>query len=63
MDSSPSQDRPDFLLHQDILEAIEGLSTQKNFDLIQKALATFLKIAERETDRLDWKILTASLED
>ena len=63
MDLSPSQHQQDSLLNKNLLEVIEGLSTKENLDLIQKALATLLRIAEEETDRLDWKILTASLED
>ena len=63
MDLLPSQNKQELLLDRNILETIEGLSKQKNFDLLQKALATLLNIGERETDRLDWKILTASLED
>ena len=63
MDLSPSQKKQDPLLNKNIIEIIEGLSTQENLDLVQKSLAVLLNIAEVETDRLDWKILTASLED
>lgn len=63
MDLSPSDNKQDFLLSKSILEVIEGFSTQENLDLIQRALSILLTIAEEKTDRLDWKILTASLED
>ncbi len=63
MGLSPSQNQQESPSDKNILEIIEGLSTEENLDLIQKALAVLLTIAERKTDRLDWKILTSSLED
>ena len=63
MASPPSHNKLESLLTQDIFEFIEGLSTRKHRDLIQRALAVLLRISEAEVDRLDWKILTASLED
>lgn len=63
MDLYPSQKQQNSLLNEDILRVIEGLSTQENHDLIQRALTVLIRIAESETDRLDWKILTSSLED
>lgn len=35
----------------------------KHRELIQQALRTLIQMAEGETDRLDWKILNASLQD
>ena len=63
MASPPSTNKPKLLLTQNIFELIEGLSTRQHYDLIQRALAVLLRISESEIDRLDWKILTASLED
>lgn len=63
MGLSPSQKKQNSLLNEDILAIIEGLSTKENHDLVQKALSVLIDITKSETDRLDWKILTASLED
>lgn len=50
-------------LQADIAELIDRLPTLKNRQLIQQALATILRLADSDIDRLDWKILSASLAD
>jgi uncharacterized protein (TIGR00730 family) len=50
-------------LRADIVELIDQLPTSKHQQLIQRALATILRLARSEIDRLDWKILSASLTD
>jgi hypothetical protein len=42
---------------------LEQLPTLQHQELIQQALATLVRMAGVEADRLDWKILTASLQD
>jgi hypothetical protein len=60
--SSFQDDSKSELNHQ--LEALlENLPHHQHRQLIERALATLVSIASQETDRLDWKILTASLED
>lgn len=41
----------------------EDLPNQENSDLIHQALLTVLQMTRGQTDRLDWKILSASLQD
>ena len=51
---------------EDLIKLIEltaQLPKLKHRQWIQRALAVLVRIAEDEVDRLDWKILTASLED
>jgi uncharacterized protein (TIGR00730 family) len=50
-------------LQADIAELIDRLPTLKNRQLIQQALATILRLADSEIERLDWKILSAALAD
>src|SRR5690349_19918208 len=50
-------------LQADIAELIDRLPTLKNRQFIQQALATILRLADSDIDRLDWKILSASLAD
>ncbi|MBH8562285.1 LOG family protein [Nostoc sp. CENA67] len=50
-------------LQADIAELIDRLPTLKNRQYIQQALATILRLADSDIDRLDWKILSASLAD
>ncbi|WP_026734310.1 LOG family protein [Fischerella sp. PCC 9605] len=50
-------------LQTDIADLLERLPTLKNRQYIQQALATIVRLAETEVDRLDWKILSASLMD
>jgi uncharacterized protein (TIGR00730 family) len=45
------------------IESIDSLSTHQHGKYIKRALAVLIDLAEGESDRLDWKILTAALED
>lgn len=62
MTSSPSFDTLESL-QADIAELIEQLPTLKHRQLIQRALSTIVRLADCELERLDWKILSASLAD
>lgn len=62
MTSSPSSDTLDSL-QLEIGELLQQLPTMKHAGLIRRALSTLVRIAQDEKDRLDWKILAASLED
>ncbi len=48
---------------QTIIEFLDGLPNQKHGKWIQRSLETLLRIADEDLDRLDWKILSASLSD
>jgi uncharacterized protein (TIGR00730 family) len=50
-------------LQADISELIDRLPTLKHRQFIQQALATILRLADSDIDRLDWKILSAALAD
>ncbi len=50
-------------LRSDLLNLLDRLPTEKNGELIQQALATVMRIADEEVDRLDWKICNAALRD
>ncbi|MEH2108409.1 LOG family protein [Nostoc sp.] len=50
-------------LQADIAELIARLPTLKNRQFIQQALATIVRLADTEIERLDWKILSAALAD
>jgi uncharacterized protein (TIGR00730 family) len=62
MTSSASFDTLESLL-ADIAELIDRLPTLKNQQFIKQSLATIVRLAESEIDRLDWKILSATLTD
>lgn len=62
MTSSPSFETLD-LLRQDIAALLEQLPNLENRRLIQSAIATIIRLSGSEIDRLDWKILAASLAD
>ncbi len=62
MTSSDSLDTLESL-QADLAELIERLPNLKHQQLIQQALATIVRLAGNEIDRLDWKILSASLAD
>ena len=51
------------LKNAELKELIDSLSTHQHGKLIQRALAVLANLADEQVDRLDWKILTASLED
>jgi uncharacterized protein (TIGR00730 family) len=50
-------------LHREVNLLLDQLADMKHGELIQRALMTLVRMAEVEADRLDWKILTASLQD
>ncbi|BAY93955.1 MULTISPECIES: LOG family protein [unclassified Tolypothrix] len=50
-------------LQADIAELIDRLPTLKNQQLIKQALATIVRLADSNIERLDWKILSAALAD
>jgi len=62
MTTSPSFD-PSEALRADLNRLLDRASTTKHGELIQLALATLLRMSEDDIDRLDWKILNASLQD
>ncbi|MBR8827403.1 MAG: LOG family protein [Gomphosphaeria aponina SAG 52.96 = DSM 107014] len=47
----------------ELITLIDHLPKLKHGKLIQRALEVLVRIANEEVDRLDWKILTSSLED
>ncbi|MDJ0593775.1 MAG: LOG family protein [Pleurocapsa sp. MO_226.B13] len=51
------------LLNRQLEKLVSELSNHPHRKLIQRALEVLLRISASDTDRLDWKILTASLED
>jgi uncharacterized protein (TIGR00730 family) len=55
--------RPLASLQEEVVELISQLPSIKHGTLIQQALTTLVRMAEVEADRLDWKILNASLQD
>jgi hypothetical protein len=57
--SSPSWES----LQTEISELLSQLPKMQHGVLIQQALMTLVRMAEVEADRLDWKILNASLQD
>ena len=50
-------------LNWQLQELLTDLPEHPQGKLIQRALEVLLRIADRDTERLNWKILTASLED
>lgn len=58
LSSNPSES-----LHTDVLHLLDRLPHLQHGELIQLALATIVRMAESDIDRLDWKICTASLQD
>ena len=61
---SPSSSFPSLEAFQaEIDELLTQLPKMKHGALIHQALTTLVRMAEVETDRLDWKILNASLQD
>src|ERR687885_856623 len=50
-------------LQKDLAALIEQLPTLEHRKWIQRALAALVRLAGEEIDRLDWKILTASVQD
>ncbi|MBW4574617.1 MAG: LOG family protein [Aphanothece sp. CMT-3BRIN-NPC111] len=62
MTSSPSS-IPLESLQIELAELIDRLPTLKHGKWIQRALGVLVRLAGEEIDRLDWKILSASLQD
>ncbi|MGV2831025.1 LOG family protein [Myxosarcina sp. GI1(2024)] len=60
---SSSQTDWESLLSQEIKELLDSLGKHKNKQWIERALSVLVRLAREDTERLDWKILTASLED
>jgi uncharacterized protein (TIGR00730 family) len=50
-------------LKNDLIATIDRLPTMSNGKWIQRALEAILRLSETEIDRLDWKILSASVGD
>jgi uncharacterized protein (TIGR00730 family) len=50
-------------LKNDLIAIIDRLPTTSNGKWIQRALEAIVRLAEADIDRLDWKILTASVGD
>lgn len=50
-------------LRADAIELLDRLPTLEHSKWIQQALATLVRIAGTDMERLDWKILSASLQD
>ena len=57
-----SAKNPDILERQ-LDKLLADLSSHPHRQLIQRALKVLLRVADTDTDRPDWKILTASMED
>lgn len=63
MTLSASQPDWELLSNRDMERLLHSLSNHQHSQLIQKALAVLINIAEEDAERLDWKILASSLED
>ncbi|MCA1990779.1 MAG: LOG family protein [Coleofasciculus sp. S288] len=50
-------------LQDDLAELIDKLPTLEHKKWIQRVLSIVVRLSEEEIDRLDWKILTASVQD
>ncbi len=50
-------------IQTDLTALIDQLPTHKHGKWIHRALSVVMRLSEEEIDRLDWKILTASMED
>ncbi|HEY9662999.1 MAG TPA: LOG family protein [Allocoleopsis sp.] len=61
--SSPSPSNSPEEFQAEICELFGQLPKMKHGGLIQQAIMTLVRMAEVEADRLDWKILNASLQD
>jgi uncharacterized protein (TIGR00730 family) len=61
---SPSLPMDDLsTLKNDLIATIDRIPTMNNGKWIQRALESILRLSETEIDRLDWKILSASVSD
>ena len=50
-------------LDPEIIAKLNCLTSHQHQELVSRALDVILRMSSEELDRLDWKILTASLED
>jgi uncharacterized protein (TIGR00730 family) len=50
-------------LKEDLANLVDRLSTLPNGDRIERALTSILRLADADIERLDWKILSAAIED
>lgn len=50
-------------LHAEVIDLINHLPMLKHEEWIERSLSTIVRIAGEEIDRLDWKIISASLRD
>lgn len=50
-------------LQNDLIQFLAKADIVPNGDLIQKVLATVIRLADEDLDRLDWKIIRSSLRD
>ena len=60
---SPPENQLESSLAKELMALVDQLPDHKHGKWIQRALEVLVRIAGEEIDRLDWKILTASLED
>jgi uncharacterized protein (TIGR00730 family) len=51
------------LLKEDLIDLVDRLPTLPHGDRIERALSSILRLADAEIERLDWKILSAAIED
>ena len=58
-----SSDNDSELINQQLEQLLSQLSNHPHQKYVQRALKTILRISTSDTERLNWKILTASLED
>ena len=61
--SANSSNRNSEILHQQLQILLANLDNHPHGQIIERALQTLLGIANSDTERLNWKILSASLED
>jgi len=62
MVTSPSPNSSE-ALHTEVMNLLDRLPHSKHGELIQLALATLVRMAAADIDRLDWKMCNASLRD
>lgn len=63
MTLSPSRSDLNSNFPEDLLELVEQVESHPHGKWIQRALSVLTRVAGEEIDRLDWKILTAAIED
>jgi uncharacterized protein (TIGR00730 family) len=63
MTLSPLPNQLEYLDGEDLAEFLAQLPAHRQSQWIQRALAVLMRMSGEEIDRLDWKILTKSIED